>query len=353
MITSSQKIKLAIIGCGAVTQERYLPAANLVPNLTLTHVVDLDIERVRDVANRFQIPNCVDDYRAVFAKVDAVIVATPPSSHAKISIDCLRQGLHVLCEKPLATSVEEVQAMITASQQAHTHLAVGMIRRLSWSSQLLKRLLQIGMLGDICRFDVEEGGEFNWPLRTGHIFQDSNSGGVLADAGSHIFDLVLWSLGSQRAQLVRCRDDNWGGVEANVTVDLTVEWHSRPVPGRIELSFTRSLRNTLRIYGEKGCLEVPTRGSPGVLFYPDDENVEPVILKLPDARPRRRVGEFAVQLANFADSIINNSKKYATADEVLTTMSIIEQCRRSRERMVQSWEMKHLESFFEGKNNGQ
>jgi UDP-N-acetylglucosamine 3-dehydrogenase len=354
MTASSEKeIKLAIIGCGAVVEERYLPAIKLVPNLALTHVVDLDRERAQDVADRFQIPNYADDYHAVFEKVHAAVVATPPKSHARISVDCLSQGLHVLCEKPLATSVEEAQEMIAASQQTHTHLAVGMIRRLSWSSQLLKRLVQSGMLGEICRIDVEEGGKFKWPLRTGHVFQDSSSGGVLTDAGSHVFDLLLWSLGSQRAQLVSYKDDNWGGVEANAIAELAVEWHSRPVPGRVELSFTRGLRNTLRIYGERGYLEAPTLGGPEVFFYPDSESAGPVILKLPNAHPRKRVEEFAIQLSNFADSIVNNSKKYAKADEVLATISIIEQCHRSRERMVQPWEEKHLESFFEGEQNGQ
>ncbi|KPL25198.1 MAG: hypothetical protein AMJ93_00755 [Anaerolineae bacterium SM23_84] len=349
---SEEKVRLAIIGCGAVAEERYLPAFNLVSNLALTHIVDLDVERAQDVANRFRIPNCVDDYRAVFDQVDAVVVATPPKSHARISIDCLNQGLHVLCEKPLATSVEEAQEMINASKQTHTHLAVGMIRRLSWSSQLLNRLVQSGMLGNIRRFDVEEGGEFNWPLRTGHMFQDSNSGGVLADAGSHIIDLLLWSLGSQRAQLVSCRDDNWGGVEANAIIELTVERCSRPVPGRVELSFTRSLRNTLRIYGEKGCLEAPTRGGPEVFFYPDDEQTDPVVLRSLNAKPRKRVEEFAVQLSNFLDSIVNDSKDYVSADETLMTISLIEQCHCSKERLVQSWEMKHLESFFGDEKNG-
>jgi predicted dehydrogenase len=361
MMTSLKQIKLAIVGCGAVAQTRYLPAVDLIPNLTVTHVVDNDVERAREAADRFQIPNFVRDCREVFGKVDAVVVATPPRSHAQICIDCLSQGLHVLCEKPLATSAEEVQGMIAASQQTHTHLAVGMNRRLSWSAQLLKHLVQSGMLGDIYRFDVEEGGEFNWPLRTGHIFQDGNAGGVITDAGSHVLDLSLWILGSQRARLVRCRDDNWGGGEANAILELTVEWSSGPVSGqrvsgrwvsgRVELSFTRTLRNTLRIHGESGCLEAPTRGGLEVIFYPKGEDVDPVVMKWPNARPRQKVEDFAIQLSNFTDSIVGPSEKYVSAHEVLTSISLIEQCHRSRKFMAQPWEIKHLESFFEGKSN--
>jgi UDP-N-acetylglucosamine 3-dehydrogenase len=353
MSVRSKEIKLAIIGCGAVAQERHLPAAHLVPDLTVTHVVDRDEERGREVAQRFQVPNFAPDYRQVFGKVDAVVVSTPPSSHAQISIDCLSQGLHVLCEKPMTTSVQEAKAMITASKQTHTHLAVGMNRRVSWSSQLLKRLVQTGVLGDIHRFDIEEGHEFNWPLRTGHIFLDRGSGGTLTDTGPHVLDLLLWILGSQQAQLVCCRDDGWGGVATNVEIELLIEWHSRQVPCSIELSFTRKLPNTLRIHGEKGHLEASILGGHEVFFYLRDEEAEPVVLTPCSGKPKKRVEEFAIQLSNFADAITNDSKEYVSADEALTVICLIEQCHRSREIMAHPWEVKHLESFFKGKVNEQ
>lgn len=351
MIPRSEAVKLAVIGCGAVAQEMHLPAASLVPNIAITHVVDLDIERAREVAARFRIPYYARDYRQVFGQVDAIIVATPPNSHASISIDCLSQGLPVLCEKPLATSVEEAQAMIAASQQAHALLAVGMVRRLSWSSQLLRTLIQIGMLGGIHRFDVEEGHEFNWPLCTGHIFQAGKAGGVLADTGTHLVDLLLWIFGSQGTQLLSYRDDNWGGVEMNAVIELAIEYRLKQVTGRIELSFTRELRNTLRIYGEKGYLEAPVLGGSEVVFWPHDKSSKPVMLKPYEALPPKKFAEFALQLAYFADAITNGSNNYVEAKEALPTLALIERCHRSRKCMVQPWEMKHLESFFEGKDH--
>jgi predicted dehydrogenase len=348
---SKEKIKLAIIGCGAVIQKLYLPVADSATGLAITHVVDLDLERAREVANLYQIPNYAQDYRQVLDQVDAVVVATPPGSHASISIDCLDRGLPVLCEKPLTPSVEQAQAMIAASQRTNTILAVGMVRRLSWSSQLVRRLLQNGILGDVQRFDVIEGHEFNWPLFTGHIFQTSKAGGVLADTGTHLLDLLSWVLGGQRAQLFSYKDDNWGGVEMNAVLELAIECDGKQVPGKIEISFTRKLRNTLRIYGAKGYLEAPVMGGPEVLFYPDDGSDEAMVIRPHDANPLGHGKTFALQLENFADAIINQTNNYATADEALPTISIIEQCHRSRERIAQPWEVKHLESFFGGKGN--
>jgi predicted dehydrogenase len=352
MVVQLEPIKLAIIGCGAIAQERYLPAAALVPHLTIAVVTDLDAGRARDTADRFRISQHVTDYRDIFGKVDAVVVATPPRSHAPIAIDCLEHGLHVLCEKPLATSSDEVTAMIAAGRRAQRQLAVGMNRRVCWSSQTLKRLMQLDMLGEVQRFDLEEGNEFNWPLRTAHIFQDSDAGGVLFDAGVHVFDLLLWALDGDSADVTRCRADNWGGVETNALVDLTVERRGRSIPGRVELSFTRKLRNTLRIYGEKGRLEASTLGNYEMWLYPDGEDAQPVTLTPREMQPKKRVEEFALQLSNFVETIAGGTMKVVTADEALATIALIEHCRRARERWVQPWEIKHLESFFEGVPHG-
>ena len=341
-----KKVKFAIIGSGAITEESYLPAAETASNVVVTHLVDLDIERARDVAQCFQIPNFINDYQEIFGKVDAVVVATPPNSHAKISIDCMNNGLHVLCEKPLASSVEQAKDMIEACERTKTHLGIGMVRRLSWSAQILKKLIASNLLGNIHRFDIEEGWEFNWPLRTGHLFQSKNSRGVIEDTGPHLFDLLFWILGVKDAKLMSCRDDSRGGIEANALIELEVDGASSRSSGRIELSFSRRLRNTMKFYGERGCLEAETVGANEVFFYPIGKDDEPMIIGQKDPRPKKKNEDFSIQLSNFADSIINGSKKYIPADEAIAIMSLIEKCYASRTPAVQPWELKHLENFF-------
>jgi predicted dehydrogenase len=342
----SKPIRLAIIGCGAITEKGYLPAVQLLSNIDLTHIVDLNLERAERVAKQFNIPNSIEDYRLLYGKVNAVVVATPPNSHAPISVDCLKHGLHVLCEKPLAPTVREAEEMIAVSRKTGSHLVVGMNRRLSWSSALLKKLIDKNFLGNIQRFDFEEGSQFSWPLRTPHLFQHREFGGVLADTAFHLFDLIFWILGSQRSQLIRYRDDGWSGVEANAIVELALKLGSRQVSGRIELSFTRKLRNTIKIYGERGYLEAPVSGGSEVKYYPENQEVDPVIMKSEGARSMSLYEELAIQLSNFANSIINNSQDYVAAHEVIATLSLIEKCRYSRELMVHPWEMKYLDSFF-------
>ena len=98
------------------------------------------------------------------------VICTPPHLHLEQITQCLDAGLWVLCEKPLAVSVQEAKGMIAASRRTNTCLAVGMVRRLDLSSQLLKRFIASGILGEILHFDVQEGSQFGWPLRTLHTF---------------------------------------------------------------------------------------------------------------------------------------------------------------------------------------
>ncbi len=83
MKSNQKKFRIGIIGAGAITEESYLPAAMLISHLEITHIVDLDQMRARQVAADFKIPIATSDYHELFGKVDGVVVATPPSSHLK------------------------------------------------------------------------------------------------------------------------------------------------------------------------------------------------------------------------------------------------------------------------------
>ena len=153
--------------------------------------------------------------------------------------------------------------------------------------------------------------------------------------------------------MISCKDDNLGGIEANALIDLAVEGSSQRSKGSIELSYTRRLRNTMIFFGERGSLEAETVGAKQAHFYPSGQNDEPLVLMPCNQEPRKRNEEFGLQLSNFADSIINSSRKYVLAEEAITTMSVVEECYGARRLLVQPWEMKHLEPFFEEKKNGE
>ena len=346
MISNEKKIKMAVIGSGAIAEEGYLPAAQGLHGLEVSHLVDLDAGRVAAAAERFGIAHHLTDYRGLFDAVDAVVVATPPASHAAISKDMLNHGVHVLCEKPLAMTVEEAKSMVDTAARTGIHLSAGLVRRLAWSAQTMHRLIANGVLGIIVGFDVIEGWEFNWPLRTGHLFKNDNARGVIADTGPHLFDLVLWLLGSRQATVDSCRDDNRGGIEANAHIELAVRCGDRDIQGRMELSFTRRLRNTIKIFGETGCLEASTVGASKLNFYPAGDSGRPIVMTPEGDTPIGKHDGFKQLLQDFVVSFEGSQRRDVPAEEAIAVMEIIEACYQVRRPEVHSWERLHLEHVF-------
>jgi predicted dinucleotide-utilizing enzyme len=98
-------LKIAIVGCGAICEFYYLPALKRHKNvMEQLKLVDIDEQRLRALEVAFGTRKGIKEYHDLLGEVDGVIVATPPSSHHRIAMDFLREGAHVLCEKPLAAS---------------------------------------------------------------------------------------------------------------------------------------------------------------------------------------------------------------------------------------------------------
>jgi len=339
------KIALGIIGCGAVVQKYHLPATRKTSEIEVVYLVDHSLARAQAMAQQFDVPNCTDDYTKLFGKVEAVVVATPNDTHAPISIDCLRHGIHVLCEKPMATSTREAEMMVEASECSGAHLAIGFVRRMYPCSRVMKRLLEIGMLGELTAIDVQEGYELAWPQQTlSRFVKGRTGGGVLVDTGSHMLDLLQWWIGDI-ARIDKYEDDNFGGVEANVKLKLTMIHRGLQIPVTIELSFMRPLRNSIRVFGDKAWAEIEIANRIDVFIYPNplpSEEVFECRARYPQYAQTDEVDYFAAQLSAFIQSILHSRQEYATAAEAAKTLRIIEQCYRNRYTLMHTWEAKHL-----------
>ena len=171
------------------------------------------------------------DYRELPGKVDAAVVALPNHLHAPVSVELLRQGVSVLVEKPMAINVRECDEMIAAAAAGRATLAVGLDFRFFDSSLLVRNLLRDGLLGAIRSFDLRQGVIPRWPFATDFLLRkEMAGGGVLADFGVHVLDLLLWWLGDWTA--VDYRDDAVGGVESDCEMELTLGSGRLEIPAR-------------------------------------------------------------------------------------------------------------------------
>lgn len=323
-------IKLAIVGCGAVTEIGHLPAINMSSLVEPVLLVDKNLRRSKTLASKYDIPNVSNNYLDVPKFADAAIIAVPHSLHAPISIDLMNRGIHILVEKPMALNVHECNAMIAVAETNNVTLTVGLMRRFLHSHQFLKEVLSDTFLGKILSFDVREGNIYDWPLISDYLFRKESGGGVLFDTGPHTLDLILWWLGDYES--FEYFDDYMGGVEANCEIYLKMKNGSK---GIIELSNTRNLRNTAVIRGEEAILEVEMFGSQ-ISIQPVGKKSK-LTGKVSNNQKNIYFDSLLAQLESWVNAIQNKSKPLITGKDGRKIIELFEACHKNRKQMELPW----------------
>jgi predicted dehydrogenase/nucleoside-diphosphate-sugar epimerase len=256
-ISNSRPLRVAVVGCGAVTKASLLPVLSGHERIEVIALVDRDVARARELADAYGIARTESDVSAVStADADAIVLATPPAHHAPATIDLSGKGFHVFVEKPMAVRSADALAMVDAANRAGVVLAVGLYRRLLPVSRLLRGVIEQGLVGRPVAVDIEEGGEYSWQLATlSGLTREGGGGGVLIDLGTHLIDQLMFVLPGE-TRLTQYADNARGGIETDCEVRLEIDSRWGRVPARIELSRTRQLRGTIRITCERGTLEL-------------------------------------------------------------------------------------------------
>lgn len=329
-------MRIAVVGCGAISERGHLPALQEARGVQVTLLVDRNVERASSLADRFGVERVRDDHSDVPQHADAAIVAVPHALHAPICIDLLSRGIHVLVEKPMALTSEECDRMIAAAQQAGVVLAVGLIRRFRWAVRMVRSVLLSGLIGRVVAFDVREGFVFDWPAASPSFLNKSIAGGgVLLDIGSHVLDALMWWLGDPVS--VEYRDDCYGGVEADCLLNLTMQCGAT---GDIELSRTRMLRNTIKLQGTQGAVEMSYHANSVTI------NLESVGAPLAGnfVSPYHQTDKSQTlqdmmvdQLSDWINAVRYGCSAQITGEEGRRSVALIESCYHQRRPWILPW----------------
>ena len=190
-----ERLRVAVVGGGAVLERYHIPAINAVPEVVRSIVVDVDKDRAERVALRYRFPTSSGELGDVVRHADIAIVLVPNGLHASISCDLLTQGIHVLCEKPMARNSEECKAMIEASVRGRAKLCIGHNRRFQQHMKLAKQIIDKGLIGEIVGVKAEEGSSDDWARSASYFDPVVSGGGALLDVGIHSIDLIRWFAG--------------------------------------------------------------------------------------------------------------------------------------------------------------
>lgn len=189
------KIKVAVIGCGTIANASHIPSYLNNPEVEIKYFCDLIPEKARACVEKYGCGEAVVDYHDFLndPELDAVSVCTHNDFHSIISIDFMRAGKHVLCEKPAARILSEALEMQKVAHETGKVLNIGVCNRFNTYVMKIRELIESGELGEVYHVYASFrkhrsipgiGGDFTTKAKSG--------GGALIDWGVHFIDLILY-----------------------------------------------------------------------------------------------------------------------------------------------------------------
>ncbi|WP_407408666.1 Gfo/Idh/MocA family protein [Peribacillus sp.] len=256
-------LKVAVLGCGTIARVRHLLEYDNNKEVEIAAVCDIVEERAEEMAKLYG-AEAFTDYRDVLEnkEIDVISICLPNYLHASVTIAALNAGKHVLCEKPMATSKDEAEAMIKAGKLNQKKLMIAHNQRFVASHQKAKEIIESGKLGKIYSFSTTFGhpGPEEWSIDGAESwFFDKERAfiGAMGDLGVHKADLMRYLLGefSEVGAFIETNakentevDDNAVCIlrtESGIIGTLTASW-----------AYVTGGDNSTIIYGENGTLRL-------------------------------------------------------------------------------------------------
>jgi predicted dehydrogenase/nucleoside-diphosphate-sugar epimerase len=317
------------VGCGAIAQA-HARAISATRNARLSALFDVDSARAESLRVTYS-PDArlAGSYREVAELADAAIVAVPNVYHAEVTNSLLKEGTHILCEKPLAISSSDAREMVSMAEEVGRVLACGLVRRFFGSTTLVTKALRRGIIGRPLRFEARES-VWNWPMSRAAFDRRASGGGSLIDLAPHVFDLLEAWLGP--LEIAEYLDDSRGGVEAVAMIKARSKSEGGDVSGEVFLSRAYKAVNRTRIICERGYIDVDPHKLDSIRVVYKTGSDEFVMTARADERD-----PFAGQLSNFIEAVEVGEDRLATASSAVRAIELVESCYRMRKSLPEPW----------------
>lgn len=255
-----RKVGVAVAGAGGAAQVVHLPILKRLPDVEVVGIVDLQVEKARTIAERFNISETARELGELesLEDVGAVLVCTPNATHEEVVAAALEAGKHVLCERPVATTSEAARRMLDRAEEAGRHLMVAMNHRFQLDVRNVRQFVASGELGEsfFVRSSLLHQRERR-PRQGWRRDPDLSGGGVLMDLGVQAVDLALWILGYPAVERIATRVHRRTDVEESAVLLMAVEGGASV---SVEVSWElmeESDRHSLYVLGTSGSAHTP------------------------------------------------------------------------------------------------
>jgi len=329
----AKKVKIGIIGLGWPGRE-HLKGYKLGTNAEVVALCDMNVELAQQQAAEHDIPAVYTDHKKMLKEsgVDAVSVCLPNFLHAPISLDALRAGKHVICEKPPTLNAKQARQLADTAKSSGLTLMYALCQRFSGATQLAKDFINKGELGEIYYGRAVYHRRRGIPMGTNSWFVNKarSGGGALIDIGVHALDCTWWLMGTpkpvsvsgstfQKFKHVVPKSANFDVDDSafalikfdnGATLILECSWAlNLPGGGAIQVAGTKGGAdlNPLKIFTERDGIQMD--------LSPEVPNVD----------------SFAGQTAHFVECIQNNKTPLMSAEQGVQLMQMLDGIYKSAE----------------------
>ncbi|MBV7332056.1 Gfo/Idh/MocA family oxidoreductase [Chloroflexi bacterium TSY] len=273
MTNQTRPLRIGFVDLGNIATKRHLTPYTEIPDVKIAALCDLDEEALANTSRKYGVPesHCYVDFHDMIAnaELDAVEVCTPNHFHAAPTIAALEAGKHVLCQKPMATTIKDAEKMVTAAEQSRRKLGVIYMQRFRTPTMHGAKIIHEGLIGRPTSIRARTAHAGGLRARVGpgywrHSFSEALAGSFSLLA-VHYADIFRWYLGPAKrlASIGKTLvsnmegDDNMAAVlefESGVVGTLESCYNERPGSGRVE------------VYGDKGTLIIDQKRNIFQLF---------------------------------------------------------------------------------------
>ena len=319
-INKNFHLNFALVGCGRISQT-HLQAMETIPECKLKGVADVREQVAKSVADQYGCKS-YKDYQQVLEgnHIDAVIICTPPSTHAEIATFFLENGIHVICEKPFAVNSEQATLMVQKAEEKECLLMMASKFRYVEDIVKAKGIVESGILGDIILFENVFCSKVDMKERW-NSNKEVAGGGVLVDNGSHSVDIARFLLGP----VTKVQTEEGKRIQ-KLEVEDTARLYFRTkseVMGAVDLSWSihKEQETYVDLFGTEGVLSIGWKCSK----YRQSEKMHWVTF----GKGYDKIAAFSAQIRNFVDSIKGKAIPLINAIDGLESVKVIEAAYKS------------------------
>ncbi|MEN6387023.1 MAG: Gfo/Idh/MocA family oxidoreductase [Phycisphaerales bacterium] len=327
-----KKIKWGVIGSGGIALKRTIPEG-IIPaaNAELEIVYDINAQINKKVAEKFGVYAAQSIDELINSNIDAVYIATPANVHCQQAIACAKAKKHILCEKPLALTVEETKKMFQACKKANVNLGTAFMMRFQSQHQAALKMLRKGQIGKPVYARAQLSGWY--PPIEGAWRQDpkQSGGGALMDMGIHCINLLEMFFGEVKQ--VSCFINNTVHNYKSEDSAAVMLCFKNGVIAMIDSFFcipNASSKNILELYGSSGSIIAKRTLGQGagkmseMTAFLENQTCDDGICIKPD-----NINMYKAEIEQFSHAIITKQYSLNDEDAGIRTQKIIAACYES------------------------